>query len=131
MLNIVTIRMIRKYYSITILLVFTIIVNIFNIILPIEICRAGATIHVYSGESIQDAIDTANESDTIYVHSGTYNENLVIDKAITITGENKENVIIRSTTAHTIKINSNNVVISSCTIKNIIGAPDQLIAASA
>lgn len=124
MLKIVTIRMIRKYYSITILLVFVIIVNIFNIILPIEICRAGTTIHVYSGESIQDAIDTANESDTIYVHSGTYNENLVIDKAITITGENKENVIIRSTTAHTIKINSNNVIISSCTIKNIIGTPE-------
>jgi hypothetical protein len=34
---------------------------------------------VYEGEGIQDAIDGAADGDTIYVHTGTYDESIVID----------------------------------------------------
>jgi len=39
---------------------------------------------------IQDAIDDANDGDTIIVHTGTYNEDLFIDKSLKIIGEGAE-----------------------------------------
>ena len=43
---------------------------------------------VYSGESIQDAIDDANPGETIIVHDGIYTENLLIEKDIILRSEN-------------------------------------------
>lgn len=44
---------------------------------------------------IQDVIDVANESDTIFVYNGTYIEHLSIDKVnLTILGENRNTTII-------------------------------------
>ena len=44
--------------------------------------------------SIQNAINNATEGDTIYVYSGTYYENITINKTITLIGENKNTTII-------------------------------------
>jgi len=44
--------------------------------------------------SIQDAIDSATSGDTIYVYSGTYYEQITIDKTIILQGENKQTTII-------------------------------------
>jgi len=72
--------------------------NIFSISLIVERCNATEnTLHVGSGQAystIQDAIDAANESDTIYVYSGTYNENIVIEKSLNLTGEDRDSTII-------------------------------------
>jgi len=43
---------------------------------------------------IQDAINDANDGDTIFVYSGTYYENVVINKTINLIGENKNTTII-------------------------------------
>ena len=41
-------------------------------------------------KTIQAAIDAANESDTIIVYSGTYVENVIVDKRVNLIGNNTE-----------------------------------------
>jgi len=102
--------------------------NVFNVFLPVETCVAsGNTIYVdHSGEAdytnIQDAVNAANDSDTIYVYGGTYNENVVINKSLILTGggsgittiHGSEDPFLKST----IKIISNDVSIYEFTIEN-------------
>jgi len=44
--------------------------------------------------TIQDAINAADSEDTIFVHSGTYYENVVANKTVSLIGENKTTTII-------------------------------------
>lgn len=69
--------------------------------------------------TIQDAIDNANEDDTIYVFNGIYKENILISKnRLTLVGEDKESTIIKGDgNKHTITIElANNVTITSFSI---------------
>jgi len=88
------------------------------------------TINVSPGESIQDAIDGANESDVIYINSGSYEENIEMNKAISLTGQNKENTIIigSSSNIDTITVTSSNVDISNLKIKTHPSAASSLAA---
>lgn len=45
---------------------------------------------------IQDAINNSNNGDTILVYSGTYFENIVVNKLLTIQGENRDTTIIHA-----------------------------------
>jgi parallel beta-helix repeat protein len=85
----------------------------------------GEIIHVGSGQTyttIQSAINNANESDNIYIHSGTYSETIIVNKTLTISGEDSSSTIISGSGDHTIKIISNNVSISGLKIQNSMGS---------
>jgi len=67
--------------------------------------------------TIQAALNDAKDGDTIFVYSGTYHENLVVSKSITLRGENKETTIIDGERkGDVIYITANGVKISGFTI---------------
>jgi len=110
--------------TIIMLIVGIFFVSIFTVFLPFEICIASANI-IYVDDSggadytnIQDAVNAANDSDTIYVYGGTYNEKVIINKSLILTGGGSEITTINGEGDHTLKVTSDNVIISGFKIKN-------------
>ena len=64
--------------------------------------------------SIQDAIDNAVDGDTIYVKKGTYVENPVIDKSVSLVGEDRDATVIDVTAG--LKVERDNVTVTGLTI---------------
>lgn len=132
----------KKTYATAI--IFMLICSAFTVFSPIETCSAsGNTIYVDDSggqdyTKIQDAINAANEGDTVYVYSGIYHESVRISKRITLWGENKETTIIDNSSGTTIEyavhLQANNCTIRGFTIKGqsqraigLVFASDNLI----
>ena len=69
--------------------------------------------------TIQDAINNSVAGDEIIVRDGTYTENIVIDRAITLRSENgSENCIIDGSDNDVIVIQMSNVIVKGFTVRN-------------
>jgi nitrous oxidase accessory protein len=69
--------------------------------------------------TIQSAINAASNGDTIFVYSGTYLENLIINTSVTLLGENKTTTIIQGNSLNpTVEILAESVKIQGFSIKN-------------
>ena len=69
--------------------------------------------------TIQEAVNASSSGDTVFVWNGTYNENIVIDKPLSLVGENPLNTIVDGNkTGVVICLNSGNVNVSGFTIKD-------------
>jgi len=67
--------------------------------------------------AIQDAIDAADDGDTVFVFSGTYKENIELDKSLCLIGEDKNTTIIDGNQdGCTINLASENTIIEKFTI---------------
>ncbi len=64
--------------------------------------------------TIQEAINAADVGDTIFVKRGTYVENPVVNKSVSLIGEDRDKTIIDVTAG--LKVQSNNVTIAGFTI---------------
>lgn len=68
--------------------------------------------------SIQEAINNANEEDTIYVSAGTYYENVVVNKTVSLIGEDKHSTIVDGNLSGTVvTVLTNNVNITGFTVR--------------
>ena len=68
---------------------------------------------------IQDGIDNASHGDIIYVFSGTYKENVIVNKELTLIGENNQSTIIDGNFSNnTIFVEASSVTINGFTIIN-------------
>jgi len=69
--------------------------------------------------TIQEAINHANEEDTIFVRNGIYYENVVVNKSVSLIGENKETTFIDGGGNDTVlEVTANDVTISNFTIQH-------------
>ena len=73
---------------------------------------------------IQDAIDFANDGDTIFVYNGSYYENLTINKSIKLIGGDKNTTIIdgknKSEMITIVTIISSGTLVQGFTIRNTL-----------
>jgi parallel beta-helix repeat protein len=87
----------------------------------VSVIASPSTLTVGTGpedfKTIQEAINNATDGDTIFVRNGTYYENVIINKSITLMGENRDFTIINGNkTGHVVTIEANNVSIQGFTI---------------
>jgi parallel beta-helix repeat protein len=63
---------------------------------------------------IQEAINNANEGDTIFVRSGYYFENVVVNKTVSLLGEDKNSAVLNGTAIESpiVNVEANDVKIS-------------------
>lgn len=69
-------------------------------------------------DTIQKAINAADPGDTIQVAAGTYAEHLLVNKAITLKGDNRASIIVGDGATKIIEVNVGNVKITGFTIQD-------------
>ena len=79
--------------------------------------------------TIQTAIDHASAGDTVYVKAGVYYEMLVINKTLTLAGEDRASTVINANQSEwsdrdIIDVYANNVTITGFTVENAFGTPE-------
>ena len=92
---------------------------LFSIQVQADTLEVGPSGYPYS--KIQDAIDAANTGDTVLVHDGTYEENIVITgKSITLRSANGPTVTIidGNNTGYVVYIGTNGTIVDGFTIRN-------------
>lgn len=88
---------------------------------------ANITVNASGGANytnIQEAINAANDSDSIYVAAGNYNENVNVNKSVSLIGEGSGNTTVNASipSSHVFNISKNDVVLNGFTIKGAVGS---------
>ena len=101
---------------------FSTILMLCSLFVVLDMNYPEATCLIYVPEdssTIQAAINSAAAGDVIFVHEGTYYENVVVNKSVSLVGEGKMITIVDGGhIGNTIKIVADNVSIVNFTIRN-------------
>lgn len=77
----------------------------------------GSKNHPYN--HIQDAVDNAKDGETVYVFNGVYNESVVVNKTLTLMGQNRTETIVDGMNLETVFcVTGERVVVKNFTIRN-------------
>jgi len=68
--------------------------------------------------TIQEAVNASNSGDTILVRAGTYHENVVVSKPVSLIGESRETTIIDGNGGDVFYVAGDNVTVSDFTIQS-------------
>lgn len=109
-----------KNISIIMILILSFFILIQN---PVDAAVLTVSAGSTNYSSIQDAVNAASEGDTIQVYPGTYNENIYVNKQLTIISTDGASVtnIIASVHYHAFKVDANNVTISGFNVSGATG----------
>jgi eukaryotic-like serine/threonine-protein kinase len=103
-------------------MVFLVLVSLCIVLSPVT-----ATVFTYPGNfsntTLQDLVNTAENDDTILLQGGTYHENLVINKSISLIGTDTDKTpeIISGDGLTGITLNANGIVIDGVTMTGTTG----------
>jgi parallel beta-helix repeat protein len=115
----VMVMTLKKFWRISFLLV-TFVLTLVHV--PDLSLVEGASRVIYVPEdfaSIQAAVNNATPGDTVFVHQGTYYENIVVSKSISLVGENKSTTIVDGRESGSVVLVSGvRVKISGFTLRN-------------
>jgi len=100
--------------------------SVFTLVLHFETCKAARGNTMYGDDdvgkdykSIQDASDSASHGDTIFVYTGTYDEDVVLDRSITLVGEDSDHTSIDANgSGRLVTISAHEVTIHESTMSN-------------
>jgi len=99
----------------------TLIVSLITLSLTIRFAKTEPVTIVVPDDypTIQEAINHANENDTIFVRSGTYYENVVVNKTVLLIGESRDTTVVDGNGVATVfDVEALNVSISGFTVQN-------------
>ena len=92
---------------------------IFNMIGGIDAWKGQGNPVYIKYSSIQGAINTASPGDTILVGSGTYNENIIVNKSVSLVGEDRKAIINSEYALSAVEIKVDYSVVREFTIVNL------------
>ena len=96
------------------------LISMLKLAFDIQLVKANPETITVPGDypTIQEAINAATLGDTIYVHNGTYQENVVVNKTVSLVGEDRSTTIIDGSNSSTVVyISANDVYVSGFTIR--------------
>jgi parallel beta-helix repeat protein len=101
----------------SIFLVLATLVGLFVFVVPVT-ANPGIIGVPTQYSTIQAAINAASPGDTIMVAPGTYAEHVVVNKSLTLVGENKSTIIDGGGTGTVVTVRANSVNLTGFTIQN-------------
>jgi parallel beta-helix repeat protein len=89
------------------------------LLLDVHLVRAATIVVPDDYSTIQEAINAANEGDTVFVRNGTYHERLVVNKTLSLVGEEPQNTTIDGDgLGYVVNIRADSVYVTGLTISN-------------